>query len=187
MLNSFSMFGSGVDLESTQFTQMGLSTLAQIFSRHFQQVKYGGSNGGVMYKFACEFAEHGGQVMGIHTQSLVDIDCVAQFHQAITANDLSHRKQLLLQDIDAILALPGGFGTLDEVFTYLAQYSFKEDARKIPIFFYDYNGYYRPLELMFQVMNESGALQLDNFDIYFFESMDSFAEQLKQLEIESQQ
>ncbi|NKB60712.1 MAG: hypothetical protein GKR95_00735 [Gammaproteobacteria bacterium] len=170
----FAMFASGAEISGTGFSNVYTKLLAELFSKFFAAMKYGGSNQGLMYQFASEFSDSGGQVIGIYPSWVVKEGIVADFSSAIEVDDLAERKVEIVKDVDAILCLPGGVGTLDELFTFMAQVHVGELGRSIPIFFYDYNGYYRPLELMFQVMAQSKALQANMFSLHFLETYESF-------------
>lgn len=77
---------------------------------------YGGTNIGLMKTVADATMEHGGEVTGIIAE------CIAQ--QGITADRITHliiapdmkqRKHLLREHANAFIALPGGWGTLEEI------------------------------------------------------------------------
>ncbi|MEO8396621.1 MAG: TIGR00730 family Rossman fold protein, partial [Chloroflexota bacterium] len=77
---------------------------------------YGGSSAGLMGKLAQTTQEHGGRVIGIIPQSLVDLELA--YHNAdellITAN-MRERKANMEARADAFIALPGGVGTMEEI------------------------------------------------------------------------
>ena len=82
---------------------------------------YGGSNLGLMEATARAVKAHGGQVMGVVPTLLEERGRVSTLLDVIfpTVN-LSDRKDLMLAQCDVAVALPGGVGTLDEVFTMAA-------------------------------------------------------------------
>ena len=81
---------------------------------------YGGSNRGLMGAVADGVLENGGSVTGIIPQLLNKFE---QQHDHITelivVENMHTRKHLLYQKADAAIILPGGFGTLDELFEIL--------------------------------------------------------------------
>lgn len=82
---------------------------------------YGGAKKGLMEVLAKCVKAQGGKVYGVVPQILSDrglvSDCIdVAFHCA----DLNDRKAIMMREADLILALPGGIGTLDEIFTVLA-------------------------------------------------------------------
>ena len=82
---------------------------------------YGGSNLGLMEATAKAVKANGGQVMGVVPTLLEERGRVSTLLDVIfpTVN-LSDRKDLMLQEADILVALPGGIGTLDEIFHVLA-------------------------------------------------------------------
>jgi uncharacterized protein (TIGR00730 family) len=52
----------------------------------------------------------------------------------VTCNNLSERKQLMLDESDVFIALPGGVGTLDEVFTVAASYTIGYHHKRVILY-----------------------------------------------------
>jgi len=81
---------------------------------------YGGGNKGIMGAVANAVLEKGGKVTGIIPQLLTDRE---HSHQGITelivVDNMHVRKKMLYEKCDAAIILPGGFGTLDELFEML--------------------------------------------------------------------
>ena len=83
---------------------------------------YGGARKGWMELLASTVKESGGRVLGVVPQILVERGLVSDtldvcFHSA----DLSDRKAIMARESDIFVALPGGIGTLDEIFTILGE------------------------------------------------------------------
>ena len=78
---------------------------------------YGGGRLGLMGLIADSVLDHGGKVYGVIPQALVDIEVahtrVTELH---TVANMHERKAKMTDLADAFLALPGGIGTLDELF-----------------------------------------------------------------------
>lgn len=105
---------------------------------------YGGSDRGLMECLAKAVKEHGGRVFGVVPTKLEEKGRVSKlldvtFH---TCN-LSDRKDTMVSESDVLVALPGGIGTLDEVFHTMAAYSLGYHSKKV--IFYNINGYYDAL------------------------------------------
>ncbi|ETW96649.1 MAG: lysine decarboxylase [Candidatus Entotheonella factor] len=77
---------------------------------------YGGGSVGSMGALAEGALSMGGQVIGVLPQFMYDLEWG---HLGLTelrlVNDLHERKRLMLEDVDALVALPGGSGTLEEL------------------------------------------------------------------------
>lgn len=81
---------------------------------------YGGGNIGLMGVIADEVMRHGGQVTGVIPQALLDKEVG---HQALSrlhvVADMHERKAMMAQLADGFIAMPGGIGTLEELFEVL--------------------------------------------------------------------
>ncbi|HPE87299.1 MAG: TIGR00730 family Rossman fold protein [Bacteroidia bacterium] len=77
---------------------------------------FGGSNIGLMTVLADAVMAHGGEVYGIMPHNLVSREIAHQhLTRFFTVSSMAERKQLMGHLSDAFVALPGGFGTLDEL------------------------------------------------------------------------
>lgn len=83
-------------------------------------IVYGGGRVGLMGTVADAALAAGGEVIGVIPQSLMDLELghtgVSQLH---VVGSMHERKQLMVDLSDAFIALPGGYGTLDELFETL--------------------------------------------------------------------
>lgn len=96
---------------------------------------YGGARKGLMETLACTVRENGGRVIGVVPQVIVDRKlesdaCSTVFYTA----DLQDRKATFMRESDVFLALPGGIGTLDEIFTVLAAKTLEKYPRPVVLF-----------------------------------------------------
>ncbi len=82
---------------------------------------YGGANSGSMECVAQGVHEAGGTVVGVVPRILeTKRRASAYIDQLVPCTDLNDRKQIMIEQSDVLLALPGGVGTLDEIFTLMA-------------------------------------------------------------------
>jgi uncharacterized protein (TIGR00730 family) len=107
-------------------------------------VVYGGGRVGLMGALADAALAAGGEVLGVIPQSLVDRELA---HGAVTelhvVGSLHERKARMAELADAFVALPGGFGTLDEL---LEQLTWSQlGVHDKPVGLLDVDGYWRPL------------------------------------------
>lgn len=77
---------------------------------------YGGGNLGIMGALASSVSENGGKVIGIIPSAMVDLSGSVKNEERIVVPDMHTRKRTMLAKSDALLALPGGFGTAEELF-----------------------------------------------------------------------
>jgi len=105
---------------------------------------YGGSKAGTMGVIADSVLEHGGEVVGVIPGTLIEHevahDGLSELH---AVNSMHERKALMEQLADGFIALPGGYGTHDELFEILA-WSQLGIHRK-PIGLLNIRGYYDAL------------------------------------------
>jgi uncharacterized protein (TIGR00730 family) len=105
---------------------------------------YGGANVGLMRSVAESALASGGKVVGIIPEVLVDLEVA---HRGITelyvTSTMHTRKALIGEKADAFIALPGGFGTFEELFEVLTWHTLKLHAK--PILLLNINGFYDKL------------------------------------------
>lgn len=121
---------------------------------------YGGGNVGLMGILADTLLAGGGEVLGVITHSLVEREVA---HRGITeltvVRTMHERKQRMYDLADAVIAMPGGIGTLDELFEaytwnqlgYLAE----------PCGLLNVQGYFDPLVTMLDTMVGRGFLKAE--------------------------
>jgi uncharacterized protein (TIGR00730 family) len=81
---------------------------------------YGGGGRGLMGALADAMLEVGGTVTGVIPQALIDKEMAhANLTDLIVVDSMLERKRIMLEISDAFVSLPGGFGTLDEMFEAL--------------------------------------------------------------------
>jgi len=82
---------------------------------------YGGSNVGLMAIIADEALAHGGKVIGVMPDSLIEKEVA---HPGLTefvrVDSMSDRKEVMMNMADAFIAMPGGVGTMDELFEVMS-------------------------------------------------------------------
>jgi uncharacterized protein (TIGR00730 family) len=91
--------------------------VGQWIGHHQGQLVYGGGMGGLMGIVANAALQAGAQVVGIMPQALVDKEWANHSCTELLIVDSMHtRKRLMAERADAFLAMPGGIGTLEELF-----------------------------------------------------------------------
>lgn len=105
---------------------------------------YGGGDCGVMGAVANATMSHGGHVTGIFPVSLRNIE---NEHQSLTeiiiVNTMHERKMGMFERSDAFVVLPGGFGTMDEMFEILTWRQLRLHEK--PVIIFNHRGYWDPL------------------------------------------
>lgn len=100
---------------------------------------YGGARKGLMEVLACSVRQSGGRVYGMVPDIIVERDLVSDcIDVTFRCAELSDRKDMMNRESDVLVALPGGIGTLDEVFTVMANAVI--GIRRQPVVFYNVDG-----------------------------------------------
>jgi uncharacterized protein (TIGR00730 family) len=94
--------------------------LGQMLARTGLKLVFGGGHIGLMGVLADAVLEAGGQVIGVIPQALADKELAHQGLTELHVVDTMHQRKALMADLSqAFVALPGGYGTLDETFEIL--------------------------------------------------------------------
>jgi len=119
---------------------------------------YGGGNVGLMSVVADAALAAGGEVIGVIPEQLVGWEVA---HTGLTRLEIvatMHERKARMFDLsDAFVALPGGFGTLDEMFEMLTWRQLGLGDK--PCAFLDVDGYFAPLMAMLDRMLREGFLR----------------------------
>lgn len=123
--------------------------LGQIIGQRGKTLVYGGTNIGLMGEVARTTKIFGGQVIGVIPQLIYDRGiCNLQADEIIITEDMRQRKATMEKKADAFIALPGGFGTLEEVSEIITHKQLQYHQK--PIVFLNTEGFYNPLNDFFE-------------------------------------
>ena len=112
---------------------------------------YGGGNVGLMGIVADAVLAGGGEVIGVIPQQLVDWEVAHKGLTRLEVVDSMHTRKARMFDIsDGFVAMPGGFGTMDEMFEMLTWRQLGLGDK--PCAFLDVNSYWQPLMSMLDTM-----------------------------------
>ena len=104
---------------------------------------YGAGDVGLMGTVAAAAVEAGGATLGVVPQHLIDREAQGRDRSAMIVTETMHeRKKVMFMNADAIVALPGGAGTLDELFEVLTWRQLGLHAK--PVFLLDSGEYWAP-------------------------------------------
>ena len=118
--------------------------LGAVLARNHVTVVYGGGKSGSMGALADAALAEGGRVIGVLPRFMDEIEWGHQrLSELILVNDMHERKRLMIQEVDAVIALPGACGTWEELFEAM---SFKRLGLYAgPIIIVNTNHYYAPM------------------------------------------
>ena len=134
---------------------------------------YGGGNVGLMGIVADAVLANGGEAIGVIPQQLVDWEVAHKGVTRLEIVDSMHTRKARMFDLsNAFIALPGGFGTLDEMFEMLTWRQLGLGDK--PCAFLDVNGFWQPLMAMLDTMVRERFLHADQrHDLWHGDDIDA--------------
>ena len=142
-------------------------------------VVYGGGNVGLMGVVADAALAAGGEVIGVIPEQLVNWEVAHRGLTRLDVVDSMHTRKARMFDLsDAFVALPGGFGTLDEMFEMLTWRQLGLGDR--PCAFLDVDGFYAPLMGMLDRMVAERFLHPEQrTDLWHGDSIDAMLDWMR--------
>ena len=140
MPKTICVYCSSSEALSPSYFQAAADFGALIAQRNYTLI-YGGGRIGLMGALARSVHQHGGKVIGVIPQSLQDKEVgYTNADELIVTKDLRDRKAIMEARADAFVALPGGFGTFEEIFEILTLKQLQLHTK--PIVLVNTNNYY---------------------------------------------
>ncbi|HEX2606582.1 MAG TPA: TIGR00730 family Rossman fold protein [Flavisolibacter sp.] len=131
--------------------------LARLLAENKVELIYGGGKNGLMGTVADTVMEQGGIVRGVIPQVLVEWESQHdKITELLVVDNMHLRKRKLYELCDAAVILPGGFGTLDELFEILTWNQLSLHDKKI--FLLNSGGFYTHLLLHLEQLQREGFL-----------------------------
>lgn len=126
-----------------RWLELATETGAELARRGHTLVSGGGCVG-MMGAVADGARAAGGRTLGVIPQALVDLEVADLASDELLITDgMASRKTLMIEKSDAFVALPGGLGTLDELFEVWTTATLAMHDK--PMVLVDADGFYRPL------------------------------------------
>src|SRR3954463_3909619 len=136
----------------------------QMVSRGWGLV-YGGGKTGMMGAVARAVKESGGRVVGVIPEFMKARELAyAEADELVTVITMRERKLLMETRADAFVALPGGWGTLEEIAEILTLRQL--DVVKKPCVFFNQDGFYDPLLQLFDRMLAEQFFKPANMELF---------------------
>lgn len=102
---------------------------------------YGGTSSGLMEEIAAGAKAHGAMVMGVVPTIVEERGKTSELCDVVFRTDnLSDRKDTMLREAEVAIALPGGVGTMDEIFHVMASATIGYHNKQV--IFYNINGFW---------------------------------------------
>lgn len=140
---------------------------------------YGGGDCGVMGAVANSVMRNGGKVTGVFPLNLRNIE---NEHQGLTeiliVGTMHERKQKMFELSQAVVVLPGGFGTLDEMFEIITWKQLLMHEK--PVIIFNNEGYWDPLEKLMHNIIANGFARPEVANYYkVVKTVDAIVHELK--------
>lgn len=144
--------------------------LGELLAKNGYNIVYGGSRLGMMYACASAVKQNGGKILGVMPQKLVEFgvanpnDC-DEFFETV---GMRERKAKMDAISDAVIALAGGFGTLEEISEMIVQKQLGYNSK--PIILLNTNGFYDNLIAFFETIMKNSFAKETARELYFIAS-----------------
>jgi hypothetical protein len=135
--------------------------LGRILAAENINLVYGGSNVGLMNILAQSVLDAGGTVTGIIPRFFISKEIARTgLTELITVDSLQERKLRMEETADAFITLPGGYGSMDEMFEILTRAQLGLHTKPSGVL--NVNGYYDGLSLLLESMTAAHLLKNEN-------------------------
>lgn len=144
------------DLDPDYFTLA--AELGKWMGENGHSLVYGGTDLGMMKTIGHAVHDNGGQVIGVVPRIMeVDGSWATCLDVEIPVDNLSDRKDIMTAQSDVFVAMPGGIGTLDEIFSLAASNSIGYHKKKVVL--YNMKGFWNKMIDMLDDMKERGMIR----------------------------
>ena len=121
-------------------------------------IVFGGVNQGLMECVAKAAKEAGGKTVGVVPSIVEESGRTSQYNdEVISCTNLNERKQLMIEQSDVFIALPGGVGTLDEIFTVASSFTIGYHHKKVIL--YNMKGFWDSTIQMLDDLQQRGMVR----------------------------
>src|SRR6056297_2649466 len=154
--------------------------LGQTLAQNNIKLIYGGAKVGLMGAIAGAALYKGGKVIGVLPKFLKSKEIAHdQLTQLILVENMHERKTRMHEMSDGVIALPGGFGTIEELFEMLTWSQL--GLHQKPIGILNIDGFYDALISLLDHMVEKGLLKQKNLEMLLVDdNIDSLLSQMEQ-------
>lgn len=152
MIQKVCVFAASSPVIATDFLKAG-KQMGTILAKNNIAMNYGAGSVGIMGVIADEMLKLNGSVNGIIPEFMVKMGWAhPQLKNLITVNTMHERKALMMENVDAVISMPGGVGTLEELLEAITLKQLGQFLK--PIIILNTNSFYDPLLKHFEIMIE---------------------------------
>lgn len=135
-------------------------TLGRWIGENGHTLVYGGGNSGLMECIGKAVHETGGRTIGVIPRIMEEGRRMSDYVDVeIPCEDLTDRKAIMMERADVFYALPGGVGTLDEVFTIIASNTIGYHQKKVVL--YNMKGFWNSLIALLDDLQQHNMIRGD--------------------------
>ena len=139
---------------------------------------FGGGDVGLMGTVATSALTNGGEVIGVSTHDVIAMQ--EPVHNEIkvkVVDGVNERKQIMFENADAFIILPGGIGTLNELTDIMTMQQIGETKK--PLFFLNTNNFWRPFATLARHMQKHGFIvHSDCYNIFVADTVTELKKQI---------
>lgn len=168
MRRTICVFCSSSGAVPFSFVEAARDLAIECVKRHYTIV-YGGTSVGLMGELARKALELGGKVIGVIPEFLIEKGIAQEgLTELVTTETIHERKAIMDARSDGFIALPGGLGTLEELFEVITLKQLKRHQK--PIVLYNVDDCYNPLLAYLERLVEMKLIKPDYKDLFYIAS-----------------
>ena len=164
MAYSITVYCSSSDRVDSSFFTLA-KELGVLIAQHKYQLVYGGSAVGLMGILAQTVKNHQGQIIGVIPEKISSkVPHLESYDDLIITKTMRERKSIMEEKADAFIALPGGFGTLEELIEIITLKQLQYHQK--PIVILNFNGCFNHLLAHFEYLFNHAFAKPQYRDLY---------------------
>lgn len=165
MINTVCVFASSCNyLDETYYT--AARELGKLIGQADMDMVYGGSCLGLMWACAENVKKNGGRIIGVMPEKLHEMDVYSDYCDEFFLTPCMRSRKAKMDELsDALIALPGGFGTLEELSEMIVQKQLGYNQKAVVIL--NTNGFYNRLLDFFDEIIEKKFANRNAQNLYF--------------------
>jgi len=164
MIKNICVFCSSSDALNEEFYHEAEMLAARMLEESFELV-YGGARVGMMGRIARRMSENGAKVTGVIPELIYNKNIAEHSVNLIVTEDMKSRKAKMAEMADAFVALPGGFGTLEELCEVITLKQLEYHQK--PVVLVNTAGFYDRLLDFFEVFYQNSFAKSDYRGLYY--------------------
>lgn len=153
------LYGSGSSKIDDCYKEVGYK-LGETIAKKGHSMVFGAGSNGMMGSTSRGVCDNNGKVLGICPEWINEFETISSDFEVIYTKSMDERKNLFLEKSDAFIVVPGGLGTLDELFEVLTLKKLKRHSKPVVIF--NINHFYDTMVEMLNQMVEENVIPDDS-------------------------